>query len=53
MVLSIDAQKVIRVPHDQVEQRHPGKLSIMPAGLEKQLTRQELADLVMFLKTAN
>ena len=53
VVLSIDAQKVIRVPHDQVEQRHPGKLSIMPAGLEKQLTRQELADLVMFLKTAN
>ena len=49
----IDAQKVIRVPRDQVDERHPGKLSIMPAGLEKQLTRQELADLVMFLTAAN
>ena len=28
----------------------PGKVSIMPAGLDKQLSPQELADLVAFLK---
>ena len=28
----------------------PGKTSIMPAGLDKQLSRQELADLLAFLK---
>ena len=28
----------------------PGKTSIMPAGLDKQISRQELADLLAFLK---
>jgi hypothetical protein len=28
----------------------PGTVSIMPAGLETQLSKQELADLLAFLK---
>jgi len=28
----------------------PGTLSVMPAGLDQQLSPQELADLVTFLK---
>jgi putative heme-binding domain-containing protein len=35
---------------DMVEMR-PGTISIMPAGLEQQLSKQELADLVAFLKS--
>ena len=34
---------------DIIELR-PGKTSIMPAGLDKQISRQELADLLAFLK---
>jgi hypothetical protein len=29
----------------------PGTVSIMPAGLDQQLTRQELADLLAFLRS--
>jgi hypothetical protein len=28
----------------------PGKVSVMPAGLDKQLSLQELSDLVEFLR---
>ncbi len=39
-----------RISREDVEETHPGTVSVMPAGLEQQLTRQELADLVTFLK---
>ena len=42
----------MRVPRDEVDLIEPGTVSIMPAGLERQLTTQELADLVAFLKNA-
>ena len=35
---------------DDIEEMRPSKVSIMPAGLDKVLTSQELADLVAFLK---
>ena len=34
----------------ELAELRPGKTSIMPAGLDKQLSRQELADLLAFLK---
>jgi putative heme-binding domain-containing protein len=40
----------IRIPRDEIEEMAPGRVSIMPAGLDQQLTIQELADLVAFLK---
>lgn len=52
LVLAIDAQKVERIPHADIEMRRPGRVSVMPAGLDKQLTPLELADLVKFLRAA-
>ena len=42
--------EVARIPRDQVEAIGQGSVSLMPAGLDQQLTRQELADLVAFLR---
>jgi putative membrane-bound dehydrogenase-like protein len=52
VILSVDAQKLERIRHDEIEERQPGKVSIMPAGLGKQFTVEELADLIVFLKAA-
>ncbi|WP_337176605.1 PVC-type heme-binding CxxCH protein [Paludisphaera sp.] len=49
-VLVTGADQVARVPRDDVDEIRPGTVSIMPAGLDQQLTTQELADLVAFLK---
>jgi putative heme-binding domain-containing protein len=42
-----------RLTRDEVEQIEPGTVSIMPAGLDQQLTAEQLADLVAFLKNKN
>jgi len=42
----------VRLRHDEIDQRQPSTVSIMPAGLDQQLTVQELIDLVAFLKNA-
>jgi putative heme-binding domain-containing protein len=41
-----------RVRRDDVEEIQPSTVSVMPAGLDKQLSPRELADLVAFLKNA-
>ncbi|MDB5732443.1 MAG: hypothetical protein JWQ03_2338 [Variovorax sp.] len=38
-----------RIAADRVKEIRPGLLSIMPAGLDQQLTRAELSDLLTFL----
>jgi putative heme-binding domain-containing protein len=40
-----------RIPRSDIEEIRPSKISVMPAGLDKLLSRQELADLVEFLQT--
>lgn len=40
-----------RVARDEIEEIRPSKISVMPAGLDKILSQQELADLVEFLQT--
>jgi len=50
IVLAIAADKEERIDRSDVESVTPGTVSVMPDGLEKQLTLQELADLVAFLK---
>ena len=50
VVIAINATEEVHVPRDEVEDLQPGKVSIMPAGLDQQLTPQELADLVAFLR---
>ena len=49
VVLSLDAEKVVRIRLDEIEERAAGTVSIMPTGLEKQLSPQQLADLTVFL----
>jgi putative heme-binding domain-containing protein len=41
-----------RIQRADIEEIRPSTVSVMPAGLDKQLTVQELADLVAFLKNA-
>ena len=50
MILVIAADKEVRIPREEIEDVRPGKVSIMPDGLDKQFTKQELADLVAFLR---
>jgi putative membrane-bound dehydrogenase-like protein len=51
-VLATGPDQEARVKRADVEQLQPSTVSIMPAGLDKQLTTQELADLVAFLKNS-
>lgn len=53
LTLQLDAQKTIRVRIDEIDARKPGSVSMMPAGLEKLLTQEELADLVAFLMSSS
>ena len=41
---------VVRIPRSDVAEQRPGHVSVMPGGLDTQLTRQELADLLAFLR---
>jgi putative heme-binding domain-containing protein len=50
IVLVTGANQEERIPRDSIEAMQPSKLSVMPSGLEQQLTHQELADLIAFLK---
>jgi len=49
-LLATSATEEVRIARQDIDEVQPGKVSIMPAGLDQQLTRQELADLVTFLK---
>jgi putative heme-binding domain-containing protein len=50
VILTTGANEEARVARDEIEEMRPGTVSVMPAGLDQQLTPQELADLVAFLK---
>ncbi|MFO0821223.1 MAG: PVC-type heme-binding CxxCH protein [Pirellulales bacterium] len=52
IVLATNATEEVRIPRDEIEELRPSIVSVMPSGLEKQLTPQELADLIAFLKAA-
>jgi putative membrane-bound dehydrogenase-like protein len=51
-VVAVGADQEVRVPRGEVEQVEPSSVSIMPAGLDKQLSPEDLADLVAFLRNA-
>jgi putative membrane-bound dehydrogenase-like protein len=50
VVLATGATEEARITRADIEEMRPGTVSVMPAGLDRQLTPQELADLVAFLK---
>ncbi len=51
IVLATGAKEEVRVPRADIEEIRPGTVSIMPAGLETQFTREQLLDLIAFLKS--
>ncbi|HVK10645.1 MAG TPA: c-type cytochrome, partial [Gemmataceae bacterium] len=50
IILVLAADKEQRIAREDIEEVRPGKVSIMPAGLDRQITPQELADLIAFLR---
>jgi putative membrane-bound dehydrogenase-like protein len=50
LLLVTGANQEMRIPRGDIEEIRPGTVSVMPAGLDQQLSVQELADLVAFLK---
>ena len=50
VVLAVSATEDVRIPRGDIDTFKPGTVSVMPAGLEQQITKQELADLLAFLK---
>lgn len=52
IILVVAADKEERIPRAEVVSISPSSVSLMPSGLDQQLTPQELADLVAFLKAS-
>ena len=50
IVLAVSADREERIPRSNIEEVGPGKVSVMPEGLDRVLSRTELADLIAFLK---
>jgi putative membrane-bound dehydrogenase-like protein len=51
VVLATGPGAEVRIARSNITDIRPGTVSVMPAGLEQQLTKQELADLLAFLKS--
>ncbi len=50
IVIVVAADKEERIARSAIENIAPSTVSLMPAGMEQQLSAQELADLIAFLK---
>ena len=50
VLLATGPNTEMRIARSDIAEMRPGSVSVMPAGLDEQLSRQELADLVAFLK---
>ena len=50
LLLATGADEQVRIARADVEEVRPGKVSVMPSGMDEQLTRRQLADLITFLK---
>ncbi len=50
VVLTLSATEEVRIPRKDIDAMKPGTVSVMPAGLDQQLTPQDLADLIAFLR---
>jgi putative membrane-bound dehydrogenase-like protein len=51
VVLTTGPNAEVRIARADITEMRPGTVSVMPAGLEQQMTKQELADLLAFLKS--
>lgn len=52
IVLATGPKEEARIARDEIEEMRPSTVSVMPSGLEQQLSPQDLADLIAFLKAA-
>lgn len=52
IVLAIDHQKTQHIARADIAEIHPAQVSLMPQGMATVLTRQELMDLLAFLKSS-
>jgi len=50
IVLATGPDQEVRIARSEIEEIGPSAVSVMPAGLDQQLSPQELADLIAFLK---
>lgn len=50
VVVIVSADQEVRIDRKEIEEIKPGTVSVMPSGLDQQLSTRELADLVAFLK---
>ena len=49
-MLVLGANQEVVIPRTDIDEMQPGRVSIMPSGLDQQLTLRDLADLVAFLR---
>jgi putative membrane-bound dehydrogenase-like protein len=52
VLLATGPNQEARLVREEIDEMEPGTVSVMPSGLDGQLTVEELADLVAFLKQA-
>ena len=50
VVLATGATQEERISREEIDDLRPSQVSVMPAGFEQQVTPQELADLIAFLR---
>jgi putative membrane-bound dehydrogenase-like protein len=53
VVLGTGPGAEVRIARSDIIEMRPGTVSVMPGGLDEQLSRAELADLLAFLKASN
>jgi len=51
ILLATGPEKQVRLSREEIEEILPSSVSVMPSGLDKQLTVQQLADLLAFLQS--
>ena len=50
LLLAVNADEQVRIPRADIEEVRPGTVSVMPSGLDEQLSTGQLADLLAFLE---
>ncbi|MFO1006423.1 MAG: PVC-type heme-binding CxxCH protein [Planctomycetaceae bacterium] len=51
IVLVTGAKDEVRIARSEIEEIRPSTVSVMPAGLDTQLTREQIIDLIAYLKS--
>ena len=51
IVIALDALRTQTISRKEIAKMRPSRVSLMPPGMAKVLTRQEIADLIAFLKS--